>query len=146
MNFAILLFLTITTANFADANPISKRHDISMSECLENNEAGDELVEQCSAAFKTKIDKLVEESDFVKGRGPKNAARNCAIIQEFYECLYKIIVDSCGRNQVTPIAKEIFRKIELNDEDKSVPACKQLEHYIESGGAETTDSNRAELQ
>ncbi|KAI1716849.1 hypothetical protein Ddc_10222 [Ditylenchus destructor] len=148
MNFAILFFLTITTANFADANPVSERNDIPMSdassipECLENNEEGEELAEQCFAAFKTKIEKLVEEPDFVKGESPQNSARVCPMIQEFYECLHNIVIESCGRDEATLIAKKIFRKMEFsNGSDRNVPACKQLEDYIESGGAETTDSS-----
>ncbi|KAI1716851.1 hypothetical protein Ddc_10224 [Ditylenchus destructor] len=153
MNFAILLFLAITTPNFADANPISERNGISMSdtppnfECPENLEAGQitELIDQCLAALKAQIEEVVEEPDFVKEKSPQNAARICPIIQEFHECFRNIIVESCGRDQATPIAKELFRKMEFsNIADRNVPACKQLEDYIERGGAEITDSSELE--
>ncbi|KAI1709488.1 hypothetical protein DdX_11275 [Ditylenchus destructor] len=148
MNFAILLFLAITTPNFADANPISETNDLTMSdtpanlECLENNEAGEELAKQCFAGFISRIEKLAEEPDFVKGKSPQKSARVCPVVQELYECIHNIIVESCGRDEATHIAKEIFREMDFSKvADNSVPECKQLEDYIESGGAETTDSS-----
>ncbi|KAI1712031.1 hypothetical protein Ddc_12621 [Ditylenchus destructor] len=72
-----------------------------------------------------------------------SSAKICSLTQRAFECIRGIIVESCGEDEATSINKEIFREGNISERlqftDKSVAECQQLDAYVESGGARTSD-------
>ncbi|KAI1712049.1 hypothetical protein Ddc_12640 [Ditylenchus destructor] len=108
----------------------------------EGCDAGEKLVEQCYADFLSNVADLLRNPKVLRNRKAASA-KICSLTQGAFECIRGIIVESCGEDEATPIAKEIFRQANVSDKlqstDKSVAECKQLDAYVESGGARTSD-------
>ncbi|KAI1704972.1 hypothetical protein DdX_13902 [Ditylenchus destructor] len=146
MNLVILFFLAFGMATFAVGNPIfnpmsiqskiSKRE--ALPECLSGDAAHEQVVEHCLADFLSNAADMLRDPNVMRDR-KASSAKICSLTQGAFECIRKIIVENCGEEEATPIAKEIFQQADVSEKleftDKSVAECKQLDEYVESGGA-----------
>ncbi|KAI1712060.1 hypothetical protein Ddc_12651 [Ditylenchus destructor] len=149
MNLAILLFLAIASAYFADVTcaPFSdhshhaaiKNHAISLRKAVsmlnapttDNCLVGQaDKLQECEASACLKLAEIMRDPNFRKDTR--------VVSQDLFDCMRKAIVESCGPDNATPMMKDLFQKAKTKEQfkntDKCVAECLNLDAYVESGG------------
>ncbi|KAI1712061.1 hypothetical protein Ddc_12652 [Ditylenchus destructor] len=162
MNLAILLFLAIATAKFADVTnvPVNESGSaettpvapgshgatptnassivlptMSTGECPITPEQ-QAKAQECTSSLVNAAELLQDPN--LRAQRKWSSAKICSMTHDGYDCIRKVIVESCGDDKATTVMKNLFQHLNVREElhvtDIKVAECKNLDDFLDSGG------------